>query len=237
MVLRPDTLAKLRQKYPQYHDLSDVDLSQRIVKKYPEYRDLLVPASSGHPVDFVPDAPPAAQAHPQPAHPPGLVQRVESTIANLPGVKQAGDVFRQTLGAPATVVHVDFGNAQSAAVFGILQRYGFSADEAGNLFDPNGKPVTQSQADFLMSSFIPAGCLSLMKHRGWKMPCTLRRVHRKGVSNRGFGGIAQLHERGAQFSSGHGRPLFRRDQRLFETSELGFDVEVAVDVQHPDAFN
>ena len=33
--------AKIKQKYPQYSDMSDIDLGQRMIKKYPQYKDMV----------------------------------------------------------------------------------------------------------------------------------------------------------------------------------------------------
>jgi len=41
-------LQNLRQKYPEYSDLTDQDLARRIIAKYPMYRDVLSPISASY---------------------------------------------------------------------------------------------------------------------------------------------------------------------------------------------
>src|SRR3972149_10421798 len=36
-----EALTEFRQRYPQYRDLTDGDLAQKLIAKYPQYRDLL----------------------------------------------------------------------------------------------------------------------------------------------------------------------------------------------------
>jgi hypothetical protein len=50
---------QIKQKYPQYKDLSDLEVGQKMIEKYPQYNDILLSQNakpkmdtflSGHPV-------------------------------------------------------------------------------------------------------------------------------------------------------------------------------------------
>lgn len=52
-----ETVRRLRQRYPQYSDLSDQEMARRVVAKYPQYRDLLSGVAT-QTVSVPPAAPP-----------------------------------------------------------------------------------------------------------------------------------------------------------------------------------
>lgn len=59
-----DTLTKIRTKYPQYQDIPDQELAQKIVSKYPQYGDLLGDVSA--PVRQFPEVEPLTLFQPAP---------------------------------------------------------------------------------------------------------------------------------------------------------------------------
>ena len=93
---------RIKLKYPEYEDIDDMDLTNRIIGKYPEYKnEVEFDEASDAPLNLMGDLTPGAVDYRQPSYEPSQIERAIETGEDVtkfikPAIKAVGEEVKQT---------------------------------------------------------------------------------------------------------------------------------------------